>query len=321
MRRLILALDDAFDAEASPWRQKLPGLEPFLDGGRVGRLAPIPREGFREAAFLGLPPGRVTMAEGPLVVAALGADPPERTLHFRVALLGTDGLPFKGEVPELPLLLRRLDTARLTHVGTEGLVMEGWPDLGTFPPESGRWPDGEAERLVRRWMDDAANELMATETAEIARGEGRPAPALLWPYAHGRREDVPRLATLRRLIVGVETDSLPFRGLVRLVGYRPGRELRHGTPTRLARGRAWEGDPEERAYDVRRLTDSLDFDTLDRLLILVPGPDGGLFLDWTRGLDESSGLPLDEEIVRDGAGRAADVHDLARAALTPLAVD
>ncbi|RYG20060.1 hypothetical protein EON82_20685, partial [bacterium] len=102
---------------------RLPNLGRLAERGRVRRLTPV--HGIREAAWLGLPPTEI--ADGPLIVAALGAEPPERSIQFHLSLLGlVDGqvvsspAPTAAEMRVIAPLLPKLNTSKLTGLLGEG---------------------------------------------------------------------------------------------------------------------------------------------------------------------------------------------------------
>ncbi len=68
-------------------RQSLPALARLAEAGELAKVAPLPEVETPEALLLGLAPDKVRLAQGPLMVAALGADPPERSTHFHLSIL------------------------------------------------------------------------------------------------------------------------------------------------------------------------------------------------------------------------------------------
>ena len=318
MKRLLLILEGAIDPENSLWREGVPGLAPFLETGVARRLAPPTPQMVPETAWLGLAPHHVRMREGPLVVAALEVDPPERTLHFRLDPLDATGDLLKGNEELVRSVLPRLATKRLTTVigpeGVHGLVREGWADLGTFPP-GGPLPDGEGDTELRRFIDDSVNLLLASEENRRRVEDGLPAFGPLWPWAHGPRESVPNLALERGEIAAIDSPSIRFRGLARLAGL-PGRGS-PGAARIVHRSFVRYDDPEERAHRVRESLGKLDANALDRLTLLVPGPEGGLALTWDRERFAGVRTPFDERMYLEGNAPETSLTDLAREALTP----
>lgn len=205
------------------------------------RLAPSPPALTPEAAWLGLDPGRSAIAQGPLVVAALGAVPPERSVQFHVSLLALEdgrarrvsGGASEAEQSALVAAAARLNTRTLTFVGgpdlDHGLVWEdGSLDIGTTDPAAiegepiaAHFPEGDGAARLRRFVDDSVNLLDELALNRIRREEGRPPLNLLWPWGPGFRIPMPNLALERGEPAWVESRSLRARGLARLVGYRP----------------------------------------------------------------------------------------------------
>src|SRR5579862_1991404 len=137
--------------------------------------------------------------------------------------------------------MKRLDTRTLTTVTGEGLnhalVWEGLGDLMTRSPAEATGqplksvlPEGDAEPILRRFIDDSVNVLAELEMNLRRADEGLPRFDLLWPWGHGTRVAVPNLALRRGEPARVESSSLRLAGLSRLAGYRHGdrRWLRSG---------------------------------------------------------------------------------------------
>lgn len=235
----------------------------FLRGGaptlsssaRYGRIERLTWSGpveTPEAVWLGIDPREVRLQPGPLVVAALGADPPARSVHFQVSLLSLDdgrlspvGTDLdRATVRRVREVGRRLDTKRLTTLwgsGTEhGLVWEGGSlDLGCTSPDriEGRpmracLPEGDGESMLRRFVDDSVN-LLAEEEFNLRRvDEGLPPANVLWPWGPGFRNPVPNLLLERGRPLRVVSASLRMQGLARLA------KASHGSVPSLGPGSA-----------------------------------------------------------------------------------
>lgn len=223
--------------EESPLRQKLPALNRLAAVGQVRKLAPMPMSDLPEALYLGARPGEISLRPGPLIVSALGADPPDRSLHFHVSLLSVvdgvigrpDPLPPSEDLAPLLAAASRLNTKLLTFVKGEradhGLVLEALGDLGTTDPEAALGqnyrrclPEGDHERELRRFVDDSVNLLSELEINVRRLDEGLPPINLLWPWGAGERTRVPNLALRRGERATVESASIRLAGLSRLVG-------------------------------------------------------------------------------------------------------
>lgn len=188
------------------------------------------------------------LKEGPLVVSALGVDPPERSVHFHLSLLTTNGdkatlpkfKPTEDEVKELLGHASRLNTVKLTTVKgfdfTHGLVWEeGSIDLQTADPNEGLnlradKPIGDGEPMLRRYIDDSINLLSGLELNRRREDEGQEPLNLLWPWGQGLRSRVPSLL-LKYGKVPVETGSIRLAGLSRLVGWTSGNVRSFGSGT------------------------------------------------------------------------------------------
>ncbi|MFY9234905.1 MAG: hypothetical protein WAO58_10665 [Fimbriimonadaceae bacterium] len=210
-----------------------------------------------EAGWLGIDPSTLSLRQGPLIVSALGADPPERSVHFHLSLMSLqDGtielarpLPAAEQVAAVLDEARRLNTKLLTLVPGEGenhgLVWEnGSTDLHTLGAifaaghslkES--LPEGDGEVMLRRYIDDSINLLGSLPFNEERIDQGLPSLNLLWPWGPGFRERAPNLLLERGERAWVESGSLRMQGLARLVGYRHGdrNAFGQGTNVRLER--------------------------------------------------------------------------------------
>lgn len=243
MSRAVLALPGLLDVpEGEPFLPRNATLESLAAHGRVQRTA-APRS---LGEWLGLEPEEADLAFGPLVVAALGADPPERSTSFALEVLGLEGDDLqpppsltRAEHGEIVAAARKLDTRRLTLVANDasphGLVWEDWGEFEALSPSDAvgkpfaeSMPKGDGERDLRRYIEDSANLLAELELNRRRQGEGLPVAGVLWPFAPGMRRLVPNLA-LRYGPIPVTGGDIGLRGLARLAG------LRH-TPAPSGRG-------------------------------------------------------------------------------------
>ena len=117
-----------------------------------------------EAAWLGLRPESLVLQDGPLMVSALGADPPDGSVHFHLSLMsliaGVASTPSVAvpaqHVKTLMEAARQLNTRRLTIVEGEGfdhaLVWEeGSLELGTVPRSALEGKEISGPATGRRW--------------------------------------------------------------------------------------------------------------------------------------------------------------------------
>ncbi len=242
MRNVVLILEGLLGSES----------EPSVLRERTGFIRRLPETAdiFRgvlptdvetpEAAFLGMSPREVRLAQGPLTVAAFGAEPPERSTHFHLSVMSVEGGIIHEPDSERPSadLQKRLSTTfeslkskLLTVVpGREwdhGLVWEKWgdhllqgPTLATGKPLETVLPEGDAERDLRRFIDDSINILTECEENRRRIDDGLRPINLLWPWGAGIRERVPKMALRFGSPVRVFTDSLRLEGLAKLAGLR-----------------------------------------------------------------------------------------------------
>jgi 2,3-bisphosphoglycerate-independent phosphoglycerate mutase len=249
MRRTVFVIPDLFGAtpEDSPLVQKLETLRSMTELGELKRLNPLPPLETPEAIWLGMKPEEGQLRQGPLTVSAFGFDPPERSTHFHVSLLGyNDGniIATPGQVSDEDLRLiqeqaKKLNTKTLTFLNGEdtdhALVWESFGDMQTNAASQvvGKemkpfLPQGDGDRELRRFIDDSINILTSLELNERRIDEGIPPLNLLWPWGHGVRKPVPNLLLKRGERVHVESNSLRLAGLTRLVGYRHGNRQSFG---------------------------------------------------------------------------------------------
>lgn len=266
MRHAVLLIRDLLSCPAGPSILKAspPALSRLAEMGSTSIVSPAPvaaisqskgafANGTPEAAFLGLDPGSIDLQDGPLMVSALGADPPAGSVHFHLSLLSFDGAratTLKTRIPAEHTAAviseaKKLNTKSLTLVPGEmldhGLVWEdGSIELGTVPAAAldgnaiaGELPEGDGERILRRYIDDSINLLSDLPVNRQREDEGLPPLSLLWPWGQGFRTDVPNLALRRGSVCHVLSRSLRLQGLTRLVGYRHGDRSSMGYAVRL----------------------------------------------------------------------------------------
>ncbi len=258
MHRLIFHIPGLVDdSESSVLRVTLPGLRQLVDQSTVFRIA-APSEGILtpEAAWLGLSPESILLAPGPLVTAALRAEPPDRAVHFCCSVLTyaddtVTPLALKISPIEHATLLAsaaRLNAKNLTFVpGPEfdhGLVWEeGSVDLATTEPTPAplpflsNLPRGDGEPRLRRFIDDSINILTELDMNRRRAEEGLPLVNCLWPWGQGFRMPVPNLTLRYGEPIQVESANIRLEGLSRLAGLLHGDRSRFGTgtATKLAR--------------------------------------------------------------------------------------
>ncbi|MBV6458471.1 MAG: hypothetical protein HONBIEJF_01599 [Fimbriimonadaceae bacterium] len=247
MRRIVLVMPDLFGGpeDQSVVRQGpegVPGLLGLRELGSVTVLGPMRTTVAHEAAWLGLDEETVKVAPGPLTLSALKVDPPERSVSMHVTLAGAvDGvLQDASYVPEAsdlrPLLqeAERLKTSDLFPAFGDqvdhGLIwLNGSLDLGLTEPVEAigkelrvSLPQGDGEKMLRRFIDDSINLLTDHELNRKRADNGLPPLNVLWPWGPGFTPHLPNLALERGETVWCESGSMRLAGLARLVGYRHG---------------------------------------------------------------------------------------------------
>ena len=239
MRRLVIVVPELLSEAVPILDRGLPGFSALAERSTLYRLSqPEPSE-TPEARLLGLKPSEAELRQGPLTVAAFGADPPTRSLHFHLSLLGVEGdlvrqpdpLPSAEElrvIIEAARKLNRRDLTLVPGVGLDnGLVWEGLGDMATVTPAVllGKplrecLPMGDAEPMLRQYIDDSVNLLNDLDLNRRRLDEGFAPVNLLWPWGQGVRIPVPNLPLMRGEPATVTSNSLRLAGLTRLVGYR-----------------------------------------------------------------------------------------------------
>ena len=367
MRRTVVVLPHLIGEtpDDSPLRQKLPALQTMAELGALSRLSAIPKVETPEALWLGLKPNEGQMRQGPLTVSALGQDPPDRSIHFHVSLLGLqDGVAVEpaaiiraDELRQVVEQAKRLSTRSLTFLEGENkdhaLVWEGVGDLHTVAaseivgkPIKSNLPEGDAERELRRFIDDSVNLLNELDLNERRIDEGLAPLNLLWPWGHGMRKPVPNLLLKRGESARVESNSLRLAGLTRLTGYRHGdrHAFGRGTNTRLEQiaKTALQNDaailvidaPQEfrklgqieelhwftKELDERLLKPLLDesIKTTSRISLVATGPTGGLALRFETGDARQNVYPYDERSLEEKALSTTDAWTFIEKSLEPL---
>ena len=191
-----------------------------------------------ESAILGH--SNLVLDQGPLTVAALGWNPPERSVHFHLSLLslirdsvGCDiPLPTFAESKVISEQMERLNTDNLTVLLGEGLdhalVREQRLEIRTTKPSvvcanglAASLPEGDNENEMRRFIDDSIN-LLAEQEFNVRRTDHGIAPInLCWPWGQGERQRIPNRALELGVPWRVRAHSLALRGLAKLSGFRP----------------------------------------------------------------------------------------------------
>jgi 2,3-bisphosphoglycerate-independent phosphoglycerate mutase len=367
MRRTIILLPNLLGAtpDDSPLLQRLDTLRTMAELGVMKRLTTLPPMETPEAVWLGMKPEEGQMRQGPLTVSALAHDPPDRSTHFHVSLLGVlDGIAVEPPIiiPEEDLRLileqaKRLNSKSLTFLEGENLdhalVWEDLGDLHTLPAKDligqaikPNLPEGDAEKELRRFIDDSVNLLNELELNKRRVDQGIAPLNLLWPWGDGRRKAVPNLLLKRGSRAHVESNSMRMAGLTRLVGYRHGdrHKFGKGTSTKLdklaeialakdASIIVIDAPQDLRAANLLEelhwFTKELDtrllkpvFDSVlkqkSRLAIIATGQAGGLALQFETGMATQNVYPFDERALEEKGLPKMDVWTYIERTLEPL---
>ena len=225
-----------------------PGFTQFASVSTVGRIAPVPEVEAPEALWLGMSPLEGQLRQGPLTVAALGVDPPERSTHFHLNLLSLEGTTLgsvtgrisRADEETLWTELTRLNTKLLTLVRGEqvdhGLVWERLTEMRTVgasevlgKSHSEHLPEGDGENQIRRFVDDSVNLLSELELNARRIDSGLSPISIAWPWGNGVRIPLKNMSLVYGEPIWVESASLRLQGLSRLVGLRHGRRSDVGT--------------------------------------------------------------------------------------------
>ncbi len=322
--------------------------DPLLESAEVFRVPRLENIETPEAMLLGLHPSEGQMAPGPLTVASLGADPPERSTHFDVALLSMNDNEIVGryqdrltteENREVKRVGERLNTRKLTFLfdggGAQGLVWEDLGGLGCTPPTdavgkllSKVRPKGDGDRMLERWIDDSVNMLFELDFNRRRADEGKPPINVLWPWGPGTRFRVPQLPIRRGFPALIQSPSVRLAGLTRLAGYRhewidsePAFEASYASSKKWDRGVSvfdfpYRG-PEDaehsdwllHAFTTRWLPQFLaEAEKGDTLGILALGSRAGLGLQWENGTLSTSTAPFDERVLEERRLPERDLH-------------
>lgn len=337
MRRIAIVLPGLI-GEPSVLSRGLSGLHRLAEMGEITRLSPTPEAETPEAMWLGMAPDQGQLRPGPLVVSALGADPPERSTHFCLTLMSArDGVasPISLAIPPEEVrailsLAKKLETRTLKIIegrGTEhGLV---WEDVGALRSSAPmdiekrqiaeHLPEGDAEIVLRRFIDDSVNLLSEDEINQRRLDDDLPPLNLLWPWGEGIRLPLPNLALRRGGPAQVFSDSLRLAGLTRLVGYR--RHALTGNGLQIdwskissgpeativaspifadlrAAGRFDEMEWLIREVD-RRLIQPLLTPEPVRIGLFAPGDGEGLGVVFESGREIQASIPFDERALED----------------------
>jgi len=228
------------DPAKSCLRQKLPYLQEITEASSLFRLTNAAESKVPEAAMLGFGPDSLDASEGVLIMSALGADPPEKSVHFHMQLgsLGDSGVvevvrdaPTEAEVRALMAAAARLETDRLAIVAgqnlSHGLVwLAGSLDLQTHSLASvagseiaRHLPEGDGEKMLKRFIEDSVDLLSGLELNRRRFDQGLAPLNLLWPWGQGLRPYVENQAIRRGISATIFSASMRLAGLARLAGY------------------------------------------------------------------------------------------------------
>lgn len=208
-----------------------------------------------ELALLGVNPALYPLAAGPLIIAALGKEPPRRSVQFHLASAGIDAtgilrqpaLPSESEARIMAEQLPKLSTKTLTVVPgsglDSGLVWEsGSLELGCTPIESafGRpyqdvLPEGDGERILRRLIDDSVNLFLEMDFNKERLDKGLVPINICWPWGAGFPVSLPNFQIRYGAPVSVIGSSLRSKGIASLLNAKyfpvsPNGELPAGLP-------------------------------------------------------------------------------------------
>lgn len=254
-KTVVLVIDGLFSNEGDEsFIKNLPGFKQFAAVSPVHRLAVVPQLETSEALLLGMSPDKGQLRQGPLTVAALGADPPEKSTHFHLSLLSlvddvptpVEGRLSSADEDTIIKVLSQLNTKLLTLVRGEqydhGLVWERLAEMRSCPvlQIDGRkytrlLPEGDGENQILRFIDDSINILCALELNQRRTDNGLLPVSIAWPWGNGVRLPLPNLSLRYGEPIWVESSSMRLQGLSRLVGLRHGRrsDVGYGLQTRL----------------------------------------------------------------------------------------
>lgn len=233
----VLILSDVLADPDNPWFRDA-SVPVMRDLAERSEVFPLRWRG-TETELLGLAPGSVQLDEGPLTVASMGADPPARSVHFRVTPLGlVDGCPRRPrpeptaeELARIASLAKKLDTPSLRFLAEGDLMALVWErgslDLATTPPHEladrplkAVLPEGDGEPTLRRFIDDGIN-LLHEEEFNLRRiDEGHDPVDVLWPWGQGFRAELPNLPLARGKTASFASNSVRLEGISRLARYR-----------------------------------------------------------------------------------------------------
>lgn len=215
----------------------LANLARLAERAELVRLASVPRSPTPEAAFLGLDPREVRVAQGPLLLAAFRCHPPEGAIGIAADLFSCIESRAQAltDIPadDLAAVLagvRRLETASLRFVegqaAQHALVwLDGSHEVRLTPaaalagePIEAHWPEGDGVWPLRRLIDDSVNLLTSLEVNRRREDEGLAPINLLWPWGAGPVMRMPSLVLEWGEPAVVVSGSLRIMGLCRGTG-------------------------------------------------------------------------------------------------------
>ncbi len=239
--RLVLGLPHLASAPGSEsvLSERKGPLYELAKKSRVFRVAQSGPSMSPEAAWLGIDPEQWSIPQGPLTLSWMKLNPPEDSLSFHVSLGGLSGdalaaapRPTSEEEKEFASALKRLDSPKMTFCFGRGLDhglvwLNGPPELSATPWAEAlgkNWqsvlPQGEKERTLQQWIEDAFELLSVTESAKRRKDEGITPLDAAWPWGPGTISSAPSLPLRRGFVTRILSPSIRLSGLARLFGER-----------------------------------------------------------------------------------------------------
>lgn len=259
MPRLVLVVPGLLQTTMLDRLAESPSLQRLASCASLHRFVLESEQDLEESSF-GLQPSDPHLAAGPLMVAALGHEPPPLSVHYCLTAMNfTDGTAQKlnykitaAEWSELWLAATRLNSRLVTLLRGDGsenaLVIEtSSPEVSCNTPEEADnkplktiLPEGVPEQILRQLIDDSVNLLSSLDFNKRREDEGLPIVNLLWPWGPGFRPVLTNLLTRRLEPCLVQSNSWNLAGLASLVGYRHSKRDAVGAGVNVQFDAAWE---------------------------------------------------------------------------------
>ena len=277
-----------------------------------------------EVAWLGLDPLQWSIPQGPITMSALKQSPPDRAVSMHASFGSIDDSHLIGraehwkesEISELKASLHQLDTKKLIfvpgHGVDHGLVwLDGSQEMGltSFEDALGRplseeWPKGDADPILKHWIEGCIEILNAHEVNRRRLGEGLHPINLVWPWGFGTNVSAVNLPLVQDRLVTYYTSGIRMEGLVRIFGHvqLPSSRAHFGHHTVTFPHFMDVSDPDEMLHGLKKLASQIGEigpEEEMRLTVIALGDGKGLGFNYDSRRRTANSIPFAAEMMEE----------------------